>query len=104
MAGGKNKKKSKHTKKHAVEKLGSDAPVVTGTSDDGEASASSVTPRHGADPRVVPGTRGRLTEMVPVRFDAQTLGEVKRRAADDHRSVSSWIRRAVDLELDRTTS
>jgi hypothetical protein len=45
--------------------------------------------------------RGALTEMVPVRFDAPTLAEVKQAAADDHRSVSSWIRRAVDLELQR---
>ena len=45
--------------------------------------------------------RGRLTEMVPVRFDAQMLSDVRARAADDDRSVSSWIRRAVELELQR---
>jgi hypothetical protein len=45
--------------------------------------------------------RGPLTEMVPVRFDKQMLADVRDRAAGDHRSVSSWIRRAVDLELQR---
>jgi hypothetical protein len=42
--------------------------------------------------------------MVPVRFDPETLAAIKRRAADDRRSVSSWIRRAVDIELDRPTT
>jgi|SRR4051794_32095958 hypothetical protein len=45
--------------------------------------------------------RGRLTEMVPVRFDAQMLSDVRAHAAADDRSVSSWIRRAVELELQR---
>ena len=43
--------------------------------------------------------RPRLTEMVPVRFPPETLEEVKRRAGEDDRSVSSWIRRAVEHEL-----
>ena len=50
-----------------------------------------------------PARRGALTEMVPVRFDTQMLADVRARAASDHRSVSSWIRHAVDLEL-RTRS
>lgn len=44
--------------------------------------------------------RSRLTEMVPIRFPPETLAEVRRRAGDDDRSVSSWIRRAVEHELE----
>ncbi len=43
----------------------------------------------------------KLTEMVPVRFPTDTLEEVRRRAGDDDRSVSSWIRRAVEEALHR---
>lgn len=43
--------------------------------------------------------RARLTEMVPVRFEEGTLKEVRRLADADERSVSSWIRRAVEHEL-----
>ncbi len=43
--------------------------------------------------------RSKLTELVPVRFTPETLEEIRRRAGDDDRSVSSWIRRAVDHEL-----
>lgn len=45
--------------------------------------------------------RARLTEMVPVRFPPDVLDEVRRRAGDDDRSVSGWIRRAVEHELER---
>jgi len=45
--------------------------------------------------------RSRLTEMVPVRFPPETLAEVRRRADADDRSVSSWIRRAVEHEFER---
>src|SRR5260221_11775147 len=51
-----------------------------------------------------PARRGPLTEMVPVRFDKQMLAAVRNVAAADHRSVSSWIRRAVDLQLRRKRS
>jgi len=47
--------------------------------------------------------RSKLTEMVPVRFPPETLDEVRRRAGDDDRSVSSWIRRAVEHELNQPT-
>ena len=43
----------------------------------------------------------RLTTPVPVRFPAELLEEVKRRADADDRSVSAWIRRAVEHELNR---
>lgn len=46
--------------------------------------------------------RSRLTEMVPVRFPPETLAEVRRRAGEDDRSLSSWIRRAVEHELQNT--
>jgi hypothetical protein len=42
-----------------------------------------------------------LSQMVPVRFDPDVLAEVRRRAIEDDRSVSAWIRRAVDHELRR---
>lgn len=45
--------------------------------------------------------RSKLTELVPVRFPPETLEQVRRRAEADDRSVSSWIRRAVDHELDQ---
>jgi hypothetical protein len=44
----------------------------------------------------------RLTTPIPVRFPADVLDEVKRRADADDRSVSSWIRRAVEHELGRS--
>jgi predicted HicB family RNase H-like nuclease len=39
--------------------------------------------------------------MVPVRFPPETLAEVRQRAEADDRSVSSWIRRAVEHELEQ---
>lgn len=43
--------------------------------------------------------RERLSEMVPVRFPPELLEEVRRRAEADDRSLSAWIRRAVEHEL-----
>ncbi len=48
--------------------------------------------------------RSRLTEMVPVRFAPETLEEVRDCADADDRSVSAWIRRAVEHELERQGS
>ncbi len=45
--------------------------------------------------------RSRLTEMVPVRFAPETLQGIRDHAEADDRSVSAWIRRAVEHELDR---
>ena len=45
--------------------------------------------------------RARLSETVPVRFPPELMNEVRRRADEDDRSVSAWIRRAVEHELDR---
>ena len=42
-----------------------------------------------------------LSTPVPVRFSADLLEQVKRAAEADDRSVSSWIRRAVEHELSR---
>jgi predicted HicB family RNase H-like nuclease len=44
----------------------------------------------------------KLTTPIPVRFPADVLDEVKKRAEADDRSVSSWIRRAVEHEINRT--
>ena len=43
----------------------------------------------------------RLTAPIPVRFPPELLEQIRRRAEADDRSVSSWIRRAVEHELDR---
>ena len=45
--------------------------------------------------------RATLSAPVPVRFPPDLLEEIRRRADADDRSVSSWIRRAVEHELDR---
>ena len=41
----------------------------------------------------------RMTDPVPVRFPPEMLERVKAAADADDRSVSSWIRRAVDRTL-----
>jgi len=43
----------------------------------------------------------RLSEAIPVRFPPELVDEIRRRATEDDRSVSSWIRRAVEHELQR---
>jgi hypothetical protein len=54
------------------------------------------------EPTGKPGRRtAKLTTPIPVPFPADVLDEVKRRADADDRSVSSWIRRAVEHELGR---
>ncbi|MGC1512083.1 MAG: YlcI/YnfO family protein [Acidimicrobiales bacterium] len=45
--------------------------------------------------------RSTLSEIVPVRFDPETLDALCSAAEADDRSVSSWIRRAVEHELDQ---
>ena len=52
-------------------------------------------------PQGPPRRRSRMTEPIPVRFPPATLDEVRRRADEDKRSVSSWIRRVVEHELDK---
>lgn len=44
--------------------------------------------------------RANLTELVPVRFPPETIDEVRRLAEAEDRSVSSWIRLAVQRELE----
>jgi hypothetical protein len=46
--------------------------------------------------------KAKLTAPVPVRFPEATMEEIKKRAEADDRSVSSWIRRAVEHELNRS--
>lgn len=48
--------------------------------------------------------QSRLSEMVPVRFTPELLGEIRRRAKADDRSLSSWIRRAAEHELSNSAS
>jgi predicted HicB family RNase H-like nuclease len=55
------------------------------------------------EPQGVPRRRkGRLTAPIPVRFPPELLDEIKRAAEADDRSVSAWIRRAVEHELSRS--
>ena len=46
----------------------------------------------------------RLSAVVPVRFPPELLADVRRRAEADDRSLSSWIRRAVEHYLRNTAS
>ena len=48
--------------------------------------------------------RARLSAPVPVRFPPELLEQVRRAADADDRSVSAWIRRAVEHELRRTAA
>lgn len=50
-----------------------------------------------------PGVRRRskLSAPIPVRFPEDVLQLLRDRAADDDRSISQWIRRAVERELTR---
>ena len=55
------------------------------------------------EPQGAPRRRSRrLTAPIPVRFPPELLEEIKRRADADDRSVSAWIRRAVEHELSRS--
>ena len=46
--------------------------------------------------------RRRLSDAVPVRLDPEVLAAVRERAQRDDRSISSWIRLAVERELSRS--
>jgi len=99
VAGGKKQNKNDKRKKDRSEERGK-AEERVGKSAATVVVERAVVPEPAAEP-AVPVVRGRLTAMVPVRFDAQMLDAVRSRAAEDQRSVSSWIRRAVDHELQR---
>jgi hypothetical protein len=43
--------------------------------------------------------RGRMSAPVPVRLPPELLERVRKAAEDDDRSISAWIRRAVEHEL-----
>jgi predicted HicB family RNase H-like nuclease len=45
--------------------------------------------------------RTKLSDPVPVRLPIEILEEVRKRAEADDRSISSWVRRAVEHELNR---
>ena len=47
---------------------------------------------------------GRLSAPIPVRFTPEQLEAIRARAEADDRSVSAWIRRAVEHELGRRTA
>ncbi len=42
-----------------------------------------------------------LSTIVPVRFPPELLNEVRAQAKADDRSLSAWIRRAVEHELNQ---
>ena len=43
--------------------------------------------------------RARMSEPIPVRLPPELLERVRKAAEDDDRSISAWIRRAVEHEL-----
>jgi DNA-binding protein H-NS len=45
----------------------------------------------------------RYTKHVPIRFRAEVIQQVKEIAERDGLTVSSWIRRLVERELERQT-
>jgi predicted HicB family RNase H-like nuclease len=45
--------------------------------------------------------RPRNAAALPIRLPAEMLEQVRQRAAADDRSVSSWVRRAIEHELSR---
>ena len=45
--------------------------------------------------------RPRNGATLPIRLPSEMLEEVRRRALADDRSVSSWVRRAIEHELTR---
>lgn len=46
-----------------------------------------------------PPIRRRVSVPVPVRLPPELLERVRKAAEDDDRSISAWIRRAVEHEL-----
>jgi predicted HicB family RNase H-like nuclease len=46
-----------------------------------------------------PPIRRRMSVPVPVRLPPELLERVRKAAEDDDRSISAWIRRAVEHEL-----
>lgn len=46
--------------------------------------------------------RARLSDPVPIRLPLDILEQVRQRAQADDRSISSWVRRAVEHELNRS--
>lgn len=46
-----------------------------------------------------PTQAARLTSHVPIRFSAAVIERVKELAADDGKTVSSWIRDVIDREV-----
>lgn len=43
--------------------------------------------------------RARMSDPIPVRLPPELLERVRKAAEDDDRSISAWIRRAVEHEL-----
>lgn len=50
-------------------------------------------------PRKRSGQPSRLTTHVPVRFSATVIERVKELAAEDGKTVSSWIRDVIEREI-----
>ncbi|MGL5825286.1 MAG: plasmid mobilization protein, partial [Nocardioides sp.] len=61
-----------------------------------------ILPPENQEPQGKPRRRSRrLGAPIPVRFTDEQLDAIRQRAEADDRSVSAWIRRAVEHELDR---
>lgn len=52
----------------------------------------------------LPGRPERLSSHVPVRFDRSTIAAIKQFSDEDGMSVSAWVRRVVDKEVQRRIS
>lgn len=55
--------------------------------------------RPGDRVRTLPKRKGRLGGAVPVRFPPETIDRIKVQAEREGLTVSSWIRRQVDVAL-----
>lgn len=69
---------------------------------DDEAAAYYEDPEHRrstSSPRKRAGQAPRFTTHVPIRFSATVIERVKELAAEDGKSVSSWIRDVIDREV-----
>jgi hypothetical protein len=49
----------------------------------------------------LPGRSARLSTYVPVRFDRETVAQIRQFSDEDGMTVSAWVRRVVDREIRR---
>ncbi len=74
-----------------------DTPMTPEAEHDFYAQAGNQEPQ--GPPRRRQASKASAMVPVPVRFPPELLDEARRHAAADDRSLSAWIRRAVEHEL-----